>query len=455
MDGNETATKTRRKLKVSHILIVLLLIAVCAFAVFRLSVRAKVQSRIEAIRAAGYPVTLAELDEWYTIPQDAENAADTLIEAFLNYYEWDSTELKSLPIAGRAELPARTEPLTQETKALIAQYLSDNQQALKLLHEAAAIRHCRYPVDLSLGHGTRIPYVIDIRRGARLLDLEAVLHSENNKSRLAAHSVTSIFGIAHSLAKEPLIVSQLVCTACKGLAVSSLERLINRAQFTDEQLVELAQTISNAEDRSTLSWAIAGERCMGISIFKNPASVNSASFGKKMLPAPILELYKAIGLADKEAIIYLDLMNDYMETIRLPIHQRQKAVDTIDAKLKATSKTYLLLHEFMPAFSRIITINIRSIAHLRTARVALAIQRYRLATDNLPDTLANLVPTYLDVVPKDPFDGRSLRYEKLETGFVVYSIGEDGRDDGGKERLPFGKGRKTQSTWDITFTVER
>ncbi|MCP4259819.1 MAG: hypothetical protein GY774_20250 [Planctomycetes bacterium] len=455
MDGNETATKTRRKLKVSHILIVLLLIAVCAFAVFRLSVRAKVQSRIEAIRAAGYPVTLSELDEWYTIPQDAENAADTLIEAFLNYYEWDSTELKSLPIAGRAELPARTEPLTQETKALIAQYLSDNQQALKLLHEAAAIRHCRYPVDLSLGHGTRIPYVIDIRRGARLLDLEAVLHSENNKSRLAAHSVTSIFGIAHSLAKEPLIVSQLVCTACKGLAVSSLERLINRAQFTDEQLVELAQTISNAEDRSALSWAIAGERCMGISIFKNPASVNSASFGKKMLPAPILELYKAIGLADKEAIIYLDLMNDYMETIHLPIHQRQKAVDTIDAKLKATSKTYLLLHEFMPAFSRIITINIRSIAHLRTARVALAIQRYRLTTGNLPDTLANLVPTYLDVVPKDPFDGRSLRYEKLETGFVVYSIGEDGRDDGGKERLPFGKGRKTQSTWDITFTVER
>jgi hypothetical protein len=144
-----------------------------------------------------------------------------------------------------------------------------------------------------------------------------------------------------------------------------------------------------------------------------------------------------------------------METIQLPLHQRQIAADTIEAKLKSTSKTHILLHAFMPAFSRVITINIRSIAHLRTARVALAIQRYRLATGNLPDALADLVSTYLDAVPKDPFDDMSLRYEKLETGFVVYSIGGDGRDDGGKERLPFGKRKNAPSTWDITFIVKR
>jgi len=98
---------------------------------------------------------------------------------------------------------------------------------------------------------------------------------------------------------------------------------------------------------------------------------------------------------------------------------------------------------------------LRNIAQLRTARVGLAIQRYRLATGNLPDTLDALVPTYIDAVPEDPFDGRTLRYEKLETGFVVYSVGEDRRDDGGKERLPRGKGTKAPSSWDITFIVER
>ncbi len=455
MDDTETANKRGRKLKVSRILIVLLLIAVCVFVMFRLSVRSKLRAGIEAIRAAGYPVTLAEMNEWYTIPEGAENAADTLIDAFLCYYKWNRTELESLPIVGKEKLPARTEPLAEETKGLVAQYLADNQQALELLHKAAPIEHCRYPVDFSVYFESPMYHIGDLRKCAHLLKLEAVLHAENGNAELAARSVTSIFGIAHSLAKEPLLISQLVCTGCQGLAMSSLERIVNRTEFTDEQLVKLTQTVSDAEDLSDLSWAFAGERCMGISLFKNPAVLTPEFVGKKMLPAPILELYKAMSLADRDAIIYLDFMNDYMETTQLPLHQRQRVAGTIEAKLKATSKNHILLHEFMKAFSRVITINIRSIAQLRAARVGLAVQRYRLATGNIPDTLTELVPTYLETIPKDPFDGSELRFRKLESGFVVYSVSEDGRDDGGQARLPFGERKKASSTWDITFIVER
>jgi len=456
VDDSETAPRRRRKLKVSHILIVLLLIAVCAFVVFRLSVRSKLRARIEAIQAAGYPVTLAELNEWYTIPEGAENAADTLIEAFLCYYEWNRTELESLPVAGREELPARTEPLAEETKGLVAQYLADNQQALELLHKAASMEHSRYPVDFSVGLGYRMYHFSDLRKGAILLKLEAVLHAENNKSQLAARSVTSIFGIARSLAKEPTVISRLYLTVCRGLAVSSLERIINRTEFTDEQLLELGKAFADAEYISALPRAFIGEQCRGIYVFKNPTIFSSDLVGRKMLlPAPILELYKALGLADRDAIIYIDLMNDYMNTTGLPLHQRQEAADVIQTKLNRTSKTHILLHMFRPDYFWVTRSYLRNIAQLRTARVGLAVQRYRLATGNLPDTLADLVPTYLDAVPEDPFDGRSLRYEELETGFVVYSVGEDRRDDGGKERLPTGKRKKTPSSWDITFIVER
>ncbi|UCE46244.1 MAG: hypothetical protein JSW47_11535, partial [Phycisphaerales bacterium] len=86
---------------------------------------------------------------------------------------------------------------------------------------------------------------------------------------------------------------------------------------------------------------------------------------------------------------------------------------------------------------------------------ALAIQRYRLATARLPGRLADLVPAYLDAVPRDPFDGNELRYKKLDPGFVVYSIGDDLSDDGGKEKpsktMRDGKAVK----WDVTFIVER
>jgi len=74
---------------------------------------------------------------------------------------------------------------------------------------------------------------------------------------------------------------------------------------------------------------------------------------------------------------------------------------------------------------------------------SLAVERYRLANDALPDSLSTLVPKFLDAVPIDPFDGQPLRYKKLAKGCVVYSVGEDGKDDGGDEKK------------DITFTVER
>jgi hypothetical protein len=63
---------------------------------------------------------------------------------------------------------------------------------------------------------------------------------------------------------------------------------------------------------------------------------------------------------------------------------------------------------------------------------------------------------YMETVPKDSFDGQNLRYRRLKTGFVVYSVNDDLSDNGGA-RLnpnkldPHGK----LMPWDITFTVEK
>jgi type II secretory pathway pseudopilin PulG len=154
-----------------------------------------------------------------------------------------------------------------------------------------------------------------------------------------------------------------------------------------------------------------------------------------------------------DAIIYLDLMSDYIKATQLPPYQRQEAASAVDTKFGKTSRIHILLHIIMPALSRCTTTDVRIAAQLRTAQTGLAIERYRLAAGKLPDTLAELIPAYLDAVPKDPFDGKDLRYKKLETGFVVYSIGEDGDDDGGKERPR--KRTAPPAPWDVTFIVLR
>ena len=204
MNEHEIAPKKRSKLRVSHILIILLLIGAGAFAYHRLNLKSKLQARIDAIREAGYPVTCVELDQWYKIPPNVENAAYTITDAFSCYNKtWDKEKAEPLPVVGRAELPARTEPLDEEMKALITQYIADNNEAIGLLHAGAAIENCRYSIDLTAGFETKLPPLQEIKTAVKLLILEAILHTENGNGKLAVRSVISGFGIARSLAKEP------------------------------------------------------------------------------------------------------------------------------------------------------------------------------------------------------------------------------------------------------------
>jgi hypothetical protein len=84
-------------------------------------------------------------------------------------------------------------------------------------------------------------------------------------------------------------------------------------------------------------------------------------------------------------------------------------------------------------------------------RVLMALQAHRLEAGTLPSTLAELVPRYLDAVPRDPFDGAPLRYsrEKLR----VWSVGRDLEDSGGGELGPDGEWSPSQED-EPTYRVE-
>jgi hypothetical protein len=82
---------------------------------------------------------------------------------------------------------------------------------------------------------------------------------------------------------------------------------------------------------------------------------------------------------------------------------------------------------------------------------ALGIQRYRLKTGKLPPELSALVPEYMAMIPHDFMDGKGLRYRLLPgaNDFVLYSVGEDGKDDGGDSTLMKEKEKKSvRQIWD-------
>jgi len=67
----------------------------------------------------------------------------------------------------------------------------------------------------------------------------------------------------------------------------------------------------------------------------------------------------------------------------------------------------------------------------------LALERFHLRHHSYPANLNQLVPSFLDLLPFDFMDGKPLRYRRTEDGhFVLYSVGLDGVDNGGKVKVP-------------------
>ena len=70
---------------------------------------------------------------------------------------------------------------------------------------------------------------------------------------------------------------------------------------------------------------------------------------------------------------------------------------------------------------------------------AIALKRYELRHQQIPDSLTELVPDFLNAVPTDYMNGQPLRYRRNADGtFLLYSVGENGVDDGGNPALEKG-----------------
>ena len=73
------------------------------------------------------------------------------------------------------------------------------------------------------------------------------------------------------------------------------------------------------------------------------------------------------------------------------------------------------------------------------ALAACALERYFLQHHAYPPALSALVPELLPAVPADPVDDQPLRYRKTDDGrYMLWSIGFDLKDDGGKVNIEAG-----------------
>jgi len=432
--------------------LVLLLAGGVFYAGMRYHWRHEFLRRVEAVRAMGYPVTLEELDDWYEWPQAAENAAFWILEAAGRYCEpADQADGRSLWFLARDPPLARTAPLDDRLKDLLAQHIAANAEPLRLLHEGATMQESRYPIDLKQDRDEGWLHHSSATQACALLSIEAIHCVESSNPADGVRSLVAALAVADSLASEPSPLAQYNRVHCQSLALSALERTVNRVSLTDEQLASLSGAVARAGRPEAWMRALVGVRCGLLEYCEHPERLNPER------PASIVVRgFQTLGFLDRGGIIFLKLMDESLAVQQLPAHERMEAARALDGKWRDALRTFFRVRESTSVILGDTQKELTEVAQLTVAHTALAIERYRLSHGQLPASLDDLVPDHLPGVPQDPFDGRPLRYRRLEPGFIVYSIGPDETDNGGKPWRPV-KGSQGNKAlpYDMTFIVER
>jgi hypothetical protein len=93
---------------------------------------------------------------------------------------------------------------------------------------------------------------------------------------------------------------------------------------------------------------------------------------------------------------------------------------------------YVFSRLLLPALNKASMRSSRAQCTAQQAGLACAVERYYLAQGKYPDALTDLVPKYLTKVPHEVVSTNAMHYQQTAQGYVLYSVGWDGKDDVGE-----------------------
>jgi hypothetical protein len=337
-------------------------------------------------------------------------------------------------------------PNVQIDEALLQDLKKGLEAAEPALVEARklpSLNYGRFPLQWSKDVITTLLNSQDARTAAALMRHQAVLLGQQGEIDKALETTRGCLVAARSVGDEPTLISQLIRIACAAVAVSTLERVLAQGEPSAEELKKMQEMLEAEAAEPLMLYAARGERAglhemmKGMKSGDIKTSVITGGGGGS--------LFDAVGpiVARGSHGRMLRMLTEEVEIAKMPPELQPEPQQALERKVKEAKVNYdVLIGLMMPAFMKVGEAWRRDQAYLRCAVVAVAAERYRHDHKQWPKTLDALVPSYLQAVPNDPYDGQPLRYKLLEDGVVIYSVGPDKQDDGGarNRRNPLAKG---------------
>ncbi len=426
-------TKTLRRFKIFAGLVVAALVLHTALLV---TSGLALRNAREELRAAGRPMSAKEI-----IPPEvppSENAAP-LYESAFALLKSEAIGDKSLELfVTDAAKEYATQPDLNATRVAFENALANPtfSQALKLVEQATTRTQCNFNLQYDLGTSLIIPHIDDMLAFGFILKAKALLHAHRGEPQQAHATLETALRMADALRTEPVLISALVHNAKYRMALETLPALCAIAPPDDETAARLSALLDGVNPVAPFVRALDGERLLYgewiYNCFADESTDNflgpeygtwASRFAKRVLGyRPSLQLDHASFLRT-----YARFANDASRPFwKIQPSPRMNQED--EFPWYATVSRFVTVN-----FASGILSTVRIQALLRVSRTGLALLRHKLAHGSYPATLSEIDPAFLPEIPLDPFTGTPLLYRTEGDGFLLYSIGQNLKDDGGKE----------------------
>ena len=260
--------------------------------------------------------------------------------------------------------------------------VTTNQEALRLLRLGLS-RRCSVPTDSALTNVAGWSgELARLKHLAQLLGDVGRWHEVNNRPREAALTYTDIIRFGNEISRGGFLFHRLVGSSCEAIGLSPLAKLVPKLEAGDARAV-----MAELEE-------VDRTRVASDEIQRNQRKLSASRAG----------------------------------------WWRNPVVWVRDAwKIRQVNRTCQASIQ-------------RVVVQERLLLTELALRCHRSERGRVPADLGVLVPDYLSRVLGDPFSGKPLVFRPQGTNWLLYSVGTDHVDDGGKP-----KGQGIEGKGDLFF----
>ena len=413
----------------SRIGVVLLIVAAVALlvrAVFNFSEGRKLAGAVAELKARGVALT----DKDLTAPcPEADNAARLWkAAADLLAFEKDDKELLGRAFA---DLVA-SKSLGPSDRTAIAGVIAKNHEALGLVYAMVdkpcfLFRDPESPLPESM-----IPDAVKMFLATRLMGFDALLRADEGDTAGAVDRIRRALGSTSKVAQEGTLLTHLIAVAETRMLLSFLEAVCRGREIDDEILARLVADLEPGPWRERLARSISGERILSLERGSAVISGNVQALAGERRSDRVL--YWLLRPVIKDEVRWqLKEFAGWERISGKPYFQQRELLKT-DAGLSEKAPWYFKLIGFWDggADGTLFLKNAELEATYLAARTGWACRLYKSRMGQYPERLEALIPGILTEVPVDPFTGKPFVYRREGEGFIVYSLGSNQKDDGGR-----------------------